>query len=144
MRYVDEGIELLELAAFVDKQKTGFARAVYDRSGYPIGHEMRRIVERLCGEWGCLFRPRGQFDTVNIPFRNGILVIERPWLNHDDTSYTGHRVSFVGELTEDFVQVAKQFLTQIHEEERMRSKEWFLSYATHLPQSERQEIAALF
>jgi len=45
--------------------------------GYPVGHEGRRITERMDGSYE-LSRDKGYYDTLFIPFENGVISIKRP------------------------------------------------------------------
>ena len=143
VRYVDTGNRFLNIEIFLDDQQTSFVRRVYDRTGYPVGHELREIVKQLGGEWDCLQTPQG-YDTLNIPCEGGTLIIERPWIDLKDRSQRGHRVSFDGKFTPGLEESIKAYLSGLHKQERAKSREWFLQTTTIYEKQEPKETAKLF
>ena len=140
VKYVDSGYRLPGVEHFLDKQQTEFVQAVYEKTGYPVGHELREIVESLGGEWNCFMIPQA-YDTLNIPYEGGTLIIERPYIN--DNLKNGHRVSFDGDFYPDLEKDVNAYLTKLHQQERVKSKEFFLKYAGYV-NGDAEEIAKLF
>lgn len=130
MKYINTGKRLKKIEKFLDKKETEFVKKVYDKTGYPVGHELREIVEELGGEWSIERIKRNQYDTLNIPYLNGTLIIERPWMDLNKMSYYGHKVSFNGEITKDLEKLIIIFLTNLVQKEREKSKEFFIEYLT--------------
>jgi len=118
---------LSELEEFLDEQQTAFTQKVYGKTGYPIGYEMREITEEESGQWE-LSSNAGMYDLLNLPYQEGILIIERPTMNHDNCSYRGHKVTYHGgqEITDTEIEKAKQYLAELHQREKQKSKEYFL------------------
>ncbi len=113
VKYADTGIRLPQVERFLDEQQT-----VFVQSSAPSGQELREIVNQLGGEWDCLDGPRGQYDTLNIPYKSGTLIIERPWIEVLDRSQRGHRVSFDGKVRRNFEASIKSYLLKLHQWER--------------------------
>lgn len=113
VKYADTGTRLPQVEIFLDEQHTAFVQG-----SYPSGKELREIVNQLGGEWDCLYTPRGQYDTLNISYKGGTLIIERPWIDVPDRSQRGHRVSFDGKVTRDLEASIKSYLLKLHQRER--------------------------
>lgn len=145
MKYADAGKRLPEIETFLDEQAIKFIREVYEKTGLPNGHEFRKIVEDLGGEWECEERPTEQYDTLNIPHKDGILIIERPWIDSKNKSIEGHhRVSYCGEITSDLEESLKTYLAELHKKEREKSRQFFLNGSRRFPEDEMKKITELF
>jgi len=140
--FFEDGIKIPYVGEILDDMRTRFAQRVHPQTGFPLGDEMRSVVAELEGFWECQEVPSGQYDTLNIPFYNGTLIIERPWMNPEDYSYRGHRVSCL-KIIPPFRELAK-FIWELHEQERMKSKQLFLETSQRYPPEELQKVAKLF
>lgn len=140
--FFEDGMEIPDIGEMLDNMRTRLARRVYTQTGFPVGDEMRSVVAELEGFSECQEGPSEQCDTLNIPFYGGTLIIERPWMNLEDCSYQGHRVSCL-RVIPPFRELVK-FIEELLEQERMKSKQLFLETSQRYPPEELQELAKLF
>lgn len=159
MKYADSGTILPGAAQFLDTDRTKFAKRVYRLTGHPVQGPMRELVVNKGGEWDCSYRPRGQFDTLNIPYKPpyrcgtlivGTLIIERPWLDVQNCKLEGHRVSFDGGVIPGFKELNNletlviNYLQRLLKDERMKQRELFLRTQTRYDSKDAIKIAQLF
>ena len=146
MEGVMDRIQLDQVEAFLDHERTKFAKKVYPRTGYPLGHEMRAITKELNGGWVTRSSESTEvYDELMIPFQGGSLVIERPWMDPNDHSYKGHTVSFHGEVPSGLMMLALKFCEELCRLERVKSKDLFLAQgARGRSDTEIRELTELF
>jgi len=124
---IDQDRRLPRIEEFLDQQGNRYGERIYLKTGYPIGHEFRKIAKDLGGDWDLNNEP-DFYDVINLPFKNGTLVIARPWINPLYGTLRGsHKVCYDGEVTPDLEDSIKEFLSELHQEERRLCSEWYLN-----------------
>ena len=144
MIYADEGRMLKVVSHFFDTQQTAYVRRVYEKTGYPVGHELRGLARVMGGDFDFMHRPNNQYDTLNMPFAEGTLVIERPWMDLQERTRNGHRISFVGRAPVSLHDDLAAFLDDLHTLQRRISRSWFLRCTDRYSPEEALEVAKLF
>ena len=119
MKVIEEGTELTDVAAYLDRQKTHWVGRINRETGYPSGHELREVVDAMGGDW-IMYLEEPEGTVFNIPYRDSTIIIERPCLDVSSRSYTGHRVAVVGDLDSRTV---RHFLEGVHNRERELKQE---------------------
>lgn len=110
--YVTRRSTIPEASALLTSYAKNVLKPLYARTRSGLGHELRDAVECRGGSWS-IRRPFGEYDTLNVPFQNGFVVIERPWLP-DDKPY---RVSYFGNdqpATEEINTFLRGLLDEAH------------------------------
>ena len=127
MYKVDDGIRLEKLEALFDKEETELIKKVGDIT-YPTGHELRKIAEEIGGKW--VFLGNGNYDLINMPFLDGVFIIERPFANIENKTYNDHRIAFRGDSLTGIEEHLEKFSLELLQRERVYCKNDFLQYET--------------
>ena len=116
-----------KLEALFDKEETEFIKKVGGMT-YPTGHELRKFAEEIGGKW--LYLGNEKYDLINMPFLNGVFIIERPFPNAENKTCHGHRIAYLGNSTAQIEEPLEKFSLVILQKEREYCKEDFLKYET--------------
>jgi len=123
---IDPDRRLPRIEELLNDQSNGYGRRFYLRTGFPQGHELRKITTDLGGDWDLSKQP-DFYDVLNLPFSGGTLVIARPWVKPlYGTLKEGHQVSYDGKVTPDLEDSLIELLSEIHRRERELCSKWYL------------------
>ncbi len=126
---IDDGWEFPDAGILLDELETKFFLQVYKKSNYPTGKELRKIAEDLGGYVDYECQTMERYDAINIQFSDGLLRIERPWVNLEECNHNGHKIIFYGEGNlADLETEICSYLVDLHITERKMSKKDFLEY----------------
>ena len=133
-KWKHRGINLPKASEFLDTAYTVFVQSAYQRTLYPKYNILREIVKKYGGSFICE-EPRGknEFDTLCIPFWFGRIIIQRPWIDVQQTNWVGYQVFFTSAVLPDFIRnsleaSAIRLLFRLFEQERHISKDLFIAY----------------
>ncbi len=128
IKYSNDGIRLPDVEIYLDIIETNFLKEFIDSGvSYPTGRELRIITKELGGEIDFENRDNTRYDTLNIPYKNGVLIIERPWVNLRDNNYNGHKIGFYGNASlENLENSIMKYIKYLHTKEIKLAREDFL------------------
>ncbi len=150
IKYADVGIRLPQTEKLLDAVATEFAQKFQRITGHvPDGQALRSLVEKIGGKVE-VNGPNGQYDTLNMPLyfppwlkliTAGDIIVERPFINPNDYSVKGHRVSYDGTLPpmRDYLEGVFQ---RLHNREVALVKKLFLD--KHGPHGDRSNPSLEF
>jgi hypothetical protein len=140
MKYYDTGRPLPQLEAYLNGiLEAGNPAAKYLRGCRPNDF-LNSIIERLGGKRDVTYRPRGQHDTLNIPFITipflkipiikGTIIIERPYIATRPEEQEAHYASYSGPIFPGVESLATKYaillyrheIKKIEKRERRRKK----------------------
>jgi hypothetical protein len=115
--------KLLKVEEFLNKHEAEWTRKLHTDSTikkYVESFEIREIVEEKAGHWD-LSRASKYYDVLSMPFLEGTLSIERPWVNVKTGELEApFRVKFVGPEVEGLEDKALAFVKSLFEHAHAR------------------------